>query len=65
VLDTQEYRNQSSLTTILTADGETRLWVKVVAKGYKSREIAIRMKLNDDKPFYIKVEMERWDGIQG
>jgi hypothetical protein len=65
VLDTQEYRNQASLTTTLTADGETRLWVKVEAVGYKPWENAIRMKLNSDRPLYIKVEMERWDGIQG
>jgi hypothetical protein len=65
VLDTQEYRNQSSLTTMLSADGDTRLWVKVEAAGYKAWENAIRMKLNDEKPLYIKVEMERWDAIQG
>ena len=65
VLDTQEYSNQSSLTTTLTADGEIRLWVKVEAKGYKVWENAIRMKMNSDKPLYIKVEMERWDAIQG
>ena len=65
VLDTQEYSNQASLTTTLTADGDTRLWVKVMAPGYKPWENAIRMKLNSDKPLYIKVEMERWDAIQG
>jgi hypothetical protein len=50
---------------MLSADGDTRLWIKVEAAGYKPWAIAIRMKLNDDKPLYIKVEMERWDGIQG
>ena len=65
VLDEQIYTNQSSLTTTLAADDDTRLWVKVEAAGYKPWENAIRMKLNNDKPFYIKVEMERWNGIQG
>ena len=65
VLDMQEYKNQSSLATKLTADGDTRLWVKVEAKGYKPWENAIRMKLNSDKPLYIKVEMERWDVMGG
>jgi hypothetical protein len=65
VLDTQEYKNQSSPITTLTANGGTRLWVKVVVAGYKPWENAIRMRLNSDKPLYIKVEMERWDAIQG
>jgi len=65
VLDTQEYKNQSSLITTLVADGDTRLWVKVVSPGYKPWENAIMMKLNSDKPLYIKVELERWDAIQG
>jgi spore coat protein CotH len=65
VLDTQEYSNQSSLSTSLLADGDKRLWVKVEAKGYQPWENAIRMKMNSDKPLYIKVEKEWWDAIQG
>jgi hypothetical protein len=65
VLDTQEYKSQSSLPTTLTADGTTRLWLIVEAVGYKPWENAIRMKLNDNKPLYIEVEMERWDAFQG
>jgi hypothetical protein len=64
-LDTQEYKNQSSLSTTLPADGATRLWVIVEAKGYKPWENAIRIKLTDNKPLHIKVEMERWDAFQG
>jgi hypothetical protein len=37
----------------------------VEAVGYKPWENAIRMKLNDNKPLYIEVEMERWDAFQG
>jgi hypothetical protein len=59
------YINQSSLSTTLLADGTTRLWVIVEAVGYKPWENAIRMKLNDNKPLYIEVEMERWDAFQG
>jgi hypothetical protein len=65
VLNTQEYKNQSSLSTTLPADGATRLWVIVEAKGYKPWENAIRIKLTDNKPLHIKVEMERWDAFQG
>jgi hypothetical protein len=65
VLNTEEYKNQSSLSTTLPADGTTRLWVIVEAVGYKPWENAIRMKLSDNKPLYIKVEMERWDAFQG
>jgi hypothetical protein len=65
VLDTQEYKSQSSLSTTLPADGDTRLWIIVEAVGYKPWENVIRMKLNDNKPLYIDVEKERWDAFQG
>jgi hypothetical protein len=32
---------------------------------YKPWENAIRVKLNSDKPLYIKVDMERWGAVQG
>jgi hypothetical protein len=41
------------------------MWIKVEAPGYKPWENAIRMKLNTNKPLYIDVKMERWDGMQG
>jgi hypothetical protein len=63
VLETQEYINQSRLSTTLPADGDTRLWVIVEAVGYKPWENAIRMKLNSDKPLSIKVQMERLNTI--
>ena len=65
VIEEEIYTNQASLQTSIPADGNTRLWIMVESQGYKPWENAIRLKLNEDKPLYIKVEMVRQTELQG
>jgi hypothetical protein len=65
MIEEEIYTNQFSLQTSIPADGDTRLWIMVKAPGYRPWENAIRMKWNEDKPLYIKVQMERKVDMQG
>jgi hypothetical protein len=65
VIEEEIYTNQVSLQTSIPTVGNTRLGIIVEAPGYKPWENAIRMKLNEDKPLYIKVEMVRLAELQG
>jgi hypothetical protein len=59
---TEHYQNIDTLTTTLAADGQTRLWVRVEAPGYHTWEIAIRSKLNNNKPMTFPVELIPFGG---
>ena len=65
VIKTEQYRNQSQLSTTMPADGSVRLFVIVEAPGYEKWAEAIRMKFNTEKPVDITVEMERVKDQQG
>ena len=56
-LRTEHYQNIDTLTTTVAADGQSRLWVRVEAAGFHPWEIAIRLKLNENKPVTFPVEM--------
>jgi len=57
IIRTEHYQNIDNLTTTVTADGRTRLWVSVESPGYLSWGTAIRLKLNKDKLLSFPVEL--------
>ena len=59
---TEQYQNINTLTTTVAADGQTRLWVCVEAPSYYPWEIAIRSKLNNNKPMTFPVELIPFGG---
>lgn len=54
---TEKYQNIDTLTTAVAADGQTRLWFRVESAGFHTWEIAIRLKLNENKPVTFPVEL--------
>ena len=65
IINTEQYKDQESLSTALPADGSVRLFIEVDAPGYRTWGNALRMNWANDRPVYITVEMELEEGLQG
>jgi hypothetical protein len=57
IIRIEQYQSLNTLSDSLPADGQTRLWVCVEAPGFLPWGLAIRLKLNENKPVTFPVEM--------
>ena len=65
IINTEQYKDQESLSAVMPADCSVRLFIKVESPGYKKWENAMRMNWVKDRPVYITVEMYPEEGLQG